>query len=256
MKLVTFNLRCIFEGCDGINSFIHRVGMILDKIDREKPDVLCFQEGTDQNIPYLKKHLTDYDIFFNTRAENFHGEGLALALRRETAALQALDFFWLSDTPYRPGSRFADQSNYPRICQSALIRLRDDTFFRVYNLHLDIQSTDVRVKEIGLVLARIKEDRERLAFPFMVAGDFNAEPDSETLAACLGRSDMPLKDLTASVKRSYHDFLRPHPDSKIDYILADARTAEGLCRVDVWNDEKDGITLSDHYPIAVEINFK
>ena len=45
MKIVTFNLDCCWDGAEGINSFIHRAGMIYERINAEKPDIIAFQEG-------------------------------------------------------------------------------------------------------------------------------------------------------------------------------------------------------------------
>lgn len=45
LKVVTFNFRCVWKGYgDGINGFVHRAGMVYEKIMREKPDVIMFQE--------------------------------------------------------------------------------------------------------------------------------------------------------------------------------------------------------------------
>ncbi|MBR4410474.1 MAG: S-layer homology domain-containing protein, partial [Firmicutes bacterium] len=45
LKVVTFNSKCTYsEEEDGINFFFHRIGMVVDKINKENPDVICFQE--------------------------------------------------------------------------------------------------------------------------------------------------------------------------------------------------------------------
>ncbi len=43
MKIVTFNIRCDF-GQDGGNNFCFRKPLILEKLRREAPDIICFQE--------------------------------------------------------------------------------------------------------------------------------------------------------------------------------------------------------------------
>ena len=53
IKIVTYNLRCIWKG-DGINGFIHRAGMIFDKINAELPDIIAFQEAIPKHIEFLK----------------------------------------------------------------------------------------------------------------------------------------------------------------------------------------------------------
>jgi hypothetical protein len=109
MKLVTFNIRCAWHQ-DGINSFLHRAGGIASKIAAETPDVICFQECTDKIFAHLKILLPEYHIVFNQRNADLRGEGLATALRKNTAELLGLDAFWLSPTPYVAGSRYEEQS--------------------------------------------------------------------------------------------------------------------------------------------------
>jgi len=138
MKLVTFNIRCSWDK-DGINNFLHRAGGIACVIKSEKPDVVCFQECTDQIYDLLKTFLPDYHIVFNQRNADLKGEGLATALRKDSAELLGLESFWLSPTPYLPGSRYEEQSLCPRICQCVTVRC-EDKIFRVYNVHLDHKS--------------------------------------------------------------------------------------------------------------------
>ena len=76
MKIVTYNLRFVYAN-DGINSFIHRAGLILDTIYEEKPDIICFQETTDKNARFLRRHLSPtYTVLLTQREEGLTGEGL------------------------------------------------------------------------------------------------------------------------------------------------------------------------------------
>ena len=61
VKIVSFNLRCVWKG-DGINAFIFRAGMIYDKIMREMPDVLAFQEMSVDHLKLLQRMLPEYDF--------------------------------------------------------------------------------------------------------------------------------------------------------------------------------------------------
>lgn len=255
LSLTTFNLRCAWNQ-DGINSFISRAGGIIEKIHEKAPQILCFQEGTDQNINFLKRTLTDYHIIFNQRNADFGGEGLATAYRKDQFHLLALDSFWLSDTPHMPGSRFAEQSIYPRICQKLLFkRLSDDKLFRVYNVHLDHISEQAKILGIQCVLQHIEADAALLPLPFFILGDLNAEPDSKTITFCKEYMPVSIKDLTENISASFHDFGRLRYESKIDYIFADTNTAAFPFNVECWEDCINGIYLSDHYPICLEIAF-
>lgn len=247
MKIVTFNVRCSWDK-DGINSFPHRAGGIVRKINEERPDVIGFQECTDPITNLLRKALPDYVILFNQRRADLRGEGLATAIRKDTTEILGLESFWLSPTPFLPGSRYEEQSACPRICQSTLLRT-GDFVFRLYNIHLDHISEHARTLGMQATLKKIAEDRERADLPLFLLGDFNATPDEETLRLC----ETKLTQLTDGIDSTFHDFGKRTAPCKIDYIFSDAETAGRCANAVLWTDESDGIYLSDHYPVCVRI---
>ena len=247
MKLVTFNLRCCWNG-DGINAFPNRAGGILEKIRMERPEILCFQEGIEASIRLLKGALPEYTFIFNQRNADYRGEGMATAFRKDAVDLLGLDCFWLSDTPHTAGSRFEEQSNCPRICQCMLLRA-NGTMFRVYNTHLDHVSDKARILGLQAIYKRMAEDRKILPLPVFLLGDFNAEPASDTIRSCSENALFPLVDLTQEIPASFHGF--GVCESKIDYIYAD-RDYEKT--VTAWDEMLNGVYLSDHYPLQVEFD--
>ena len=254
MIICTFNLRCVWDG-DGVNAFVNRAGLILEKIAAAKPDVIGFQEGTVQILAFLERHLPDYVIVFNQRDANFGGEGLAIAIRKETAGLVGLDFFWLSETPDVPGSRFAEQSWCPRVTQGAICRRKSDgKLFRVYNTHLDHESDSARILGVRCLMGRMAADLAKHDFPFFLLGDFNATPESETIRFCDTCDLVPMVELTRSVGGTFHDFGRREP-IKIDYIYAGAKTAVLPYTAERWEERLGGVFLSDHYPVCVTVGF-
>ena len=70
LKIVSFNIRYLFDK-DGVNSFIHRAGMIISKIRCEKTDVVCFQETTTAMRPILDSVFGDYNIIYAFRHQDF-----------------------------------------------------------------------------------------------------------------------------------------------------------------------------------------
>lgn len=255
LKIVSYNLRSVWDG-DGANAFPNRAGGILEKIREEKPDVICFQEGIELSIAFLRRHLKpDYDIIYNQRNADFGGEGLAVAVRTETVTLLGVDFFWLSETPYQPGSRYAIQSDCPRICQCLLFKTNDTKkLFRVYNNHLDHVSDSARILGIKQVMERVAKDSTMYGgTPVFILGDLNAEPGSETIEYCNNYKPFPVKDLTTEIGGTFHNYGRMDPPSKIDFIYTDVKTAEKPYTVTKWTEERCGIYLSDHYPVALEI---
>lgn len=253
LNIVTYNIRFPWDG-DGINSFVHRSGMVVSKIKKEAPDVICFQEGVDSNIDHLSDALPEYHIVFNQRNADLGGEGLATAYRKDKFRLLELDYFWLSPTPYVPASRFEGQSSCPRICQSVTLKRRSDgKLFRLYNIHLDHVGDAARILGIKAVLDRVAQDKSKMELPFFILGDFNALPHSQTIDYCNNGSPVPIADLTRDIPVSFHGFGNKDHYSKIDYIYADEQSASLESSVCIWDDCKNGIYLSDHYPISLSI---
>ena len=253
MKIVTFNLRSVWIG-DGINGFIHRAGMILDKIDTDRPEVICFQEAIEKHADFLNRHLPEYQLVYNGRTTVRRGEGLITAVRKDAVEVLGQDCFWLSPTPNVPGSRYQEQSDCPRVCQAMLLRLKgEDEPFWVYTNHLDHRGDQARILGIRQVMERVKQDQQKAALPVFILGDLNATPESETVRYLYDYADFPLTELTDKFELTFHNYGRKQPPYRIDYIFTDAETAKLPHELRLWDDELDGIYLSDHYPICLEI---
>lgn len=251
VKIVTFNIRCCYDSFDGINSFVHRAGIVFDEIEVRKPDIICFQEVMPSHASLLKRSLRDYTVIYNGRLESFDGEGLCIAIR-DGVELMSHDFFWLSPTPRVPASRFAeDQSPCPRIATATMLK-KEGSVFHVYNAHLDHVGVEARVKGASVLLGRVAYDTAAYPFPSFVMGDFNDTPDSECIGFFNSFACPSLTDLTADIKTTFHAFGTLDKNIKIDYIFASSEVAPFCTRGVIWDKSVNGIYLSDHYPVETE----
>lgn len=257
IKIVSFNLRSQYTG-DGINAFIHRAGMIYDKIKKEAPDIVAFQEVIEPHYDVLPKLMPDYTFLGQFRNADYTGEGVFTAIRTADWMPIFYDVFWISPTPHVPASRFEDQSHCPRICVVTGLRHKTSgKLIRVCNIHLDHIGETARVKGIRCVLGKIAEYERELPMPTVLLGDFNAEPGSETIEYCSNFADFPLTELNADCGGTFHDFGRELDNMMhIDYIYADRATAQHPYTVAKWTDESNGIYLSDHYPVCMEMEME
>lgn len=260
LKIVSYNIRTLYSHpVDGVNSFIHRAGLILDKIAKEQPHVICIQEVSDGIRAFLNTYLKDYVLVGHGRLADYSGEGLCTAFRKDCMELIELETFWLSPTPYVPGSRYEVQSPYPRVCQLVTLKHKEfPTPIRLGNVHLDHISDEARVLGIHQILTTVAEINEKKAtFPFLLMGDFNAYPESETILYCKQNG---LIDISEASGCTFHGFGGDAKDEeaigkKIDYIFTDKETATKENVVTKWEDSQNGIYLSDHYPLCCEIEF-
>lgn len=158
MKIVTFNLRCDND-YDAENRWQFRKGLVLDKLDAEKPDAVGFQEVTPAMGDFLKRWMSEYLFVGCGRDADYGGENNMVGIRRDRFELMSLETFWLSDTPDVPGSRYENQSECPRVCTHVILRTLDaNRLFHLYNTHLDHVSDEARVLGARALMEHMKRD--------------------------------------------------------------------------------------------------
>jgi len=250
MKLVTFNIRydC---GYDGDNCFDARKAGILKKIQVEDPDIISFQEVLPHVAQWLKANLPGYYVAGCPRGATLRDEQCCVAYRYDKFNLMKMDSYWLSPTPNVPGSRYPGQGSCPRICTDLVLQeLHSGQVFRLLNTHLDDKGPEGRLQQIRQLMEALKPIAFFPDVPVFLAGDLNAQPEDEEIRLL---SQFPgLHNLTPNIGITFHDFGRSSGCS-IDYIFAVGNVA--CSSVEKWTDCEQGIWLSDHYPVAVTVDF-
>jgi endonuclease/exonuclease/phosphatase family metal-dependent hydrolase len=247
IKVVTYNLKC-----DSETGFKRRLSLAVNRFEHEKPDIIGFQEALPHMQRMLEDTLNEYSFIGFGRDFDFGGESNCVAYRRDTYRLFGYNQFWLSPTPYIPGTRYEGQSSCPRICTSLILKHKNRISpFRVYNTHLDHVSDNARILGMSQILRQIKNDNDNWHLNIILTGDMNAGPSSQPITDVLDFSAYPLKDVTETVKNTFHDFGKLSHDCKIDYIFTDSFTEHSSANI--WDDYTDGIYISDHYPVSVDL---
>ena len=248
MKFVTFNIRTEAQD-DGVNRFYFRRGLILDRIEKEQPDIIGFQELKQEMFSYMKSHLLmlGYTLVGCGRGADYKNEHNPIAFKTDKYELIGLDVSWLSETPYTPGSRYPVQSSCPRIITHAILKAEDeDTPFHVFNTHLDHREQDARVRGAKRVLEHIDHCLENAPFPVILCGDFNAYPDTEEVKI-IKNSSLGLTEVTSGIGTTYHGWGKSKED-QIDYIFV--KGFESKAPISLWSEDLNGVYLSDHYPVC------
>ena len=250
LKLVTFNLRLDTEN-DGAQAFGYRKSYVLARLREEAPDLVGFQEVLPHMLDWLRGSLDGYTVLGYGRGTDWGDESCPIAFRSDRFELQYFDQQWLSDRPFVPGSRFADQSGCPRVF--AVCALRDRAKggagrFRFVNTHLDHEREYARAEGTRHIIAELARLGAQTALPYVITGDFNAEPGSEPLTIMAASG---LRDLSAESGVTFHGYGRAKNRSKIDYIMAPAPVESRGTRV--WSETRGGLFLSDHYPVETTL---
>lgn len=246
MKIVTFNIRCDYEQ-DEDNSFCFRKPLILKKIRSEQPDIICFQEVLPHVAAWLKAELKDYYVIGCGRSERLLDEQVPVAFRKETINLISMETFWLSPAPEIPGSRYKEQSSCPRVCTEVLLEdQKEGRIIRLFNVHLDHLGTEARKLGLSQILKKAEQARLFPDAPAILAGDFNAEQDSREMK--LMEEYPSYTNAAAGIGVTYHGFKPEDEPESIDYIFY--QSPLHCERIGKWEDQDQGVWLSDHYPIC------
>ena len=211
MKVVTFNIR---RDCDGgtIQAFENRKPLIREKILAEKADLIGFQEVLPHMAQWLEEVLTGYCVLSCGRGAEFDDEAVTIAFRRDRFHLLGYRTFWLSPTEDIPGSRYAEQSEFARVCSVVTLQSRETgKCIALFNTHLDHVSESARRKGIRKILDAI----EKCPYPAILTGDLNTFPGS-AVAELIARSGLDLTDVTAHVGTTFHNY--GDAAEKLDYI--------------------------------------
>lgn len=252
MKFVTFNIR-YDSGEDGANNFCYRKPLILQKIAAENPDIICFQEVLPHVAVWLKENLTDYYVIGCPRSETLEGEQVSIAFKKDRLNLMKMDTYWLSETPYVPGSRYPEQSDCPRICNEVVLQDQSTKkVFRLVNTHLDHIGAAARKRGLEQILGALDREVFFPEAPVIVTGDFNAEPDSEEMEIIWKAPGFV--NVTAGIGITYHGYGNAADQEQIDHIFLKGGI---ICEtVEKWTDVQDGVYLSDHYPVCATLTIE
>lgn len=255
LKVCTFNLR-MKTAADGINNFDNRAPRVLETIKSEAPDLIGFQEATDEMRLWLNEALTPlgYTVVGCGRNADLTGEGTPIAYRAAAFDLISFETKWLSATPNVPGSRYGlDQSSCPRIFTATVLKHKKGAPFLFLNTHLDHKGSMAKLLGTVQILQYISEK----GLPFITTGDTNDIPTTAamTLFAESAPCGRPTVDATAKVGKTFHKFgtLPEAERRKIDYIFTDL-VCDAKESYAVADEGENGIYISDHYPVVAYIS--
>lgn len=255
LRVFSFNIWTDGRADGGASSgnprcFAVRREIIKEKLPAYAPDIVGFQETMPPQRQWLIDNFPDYQVCGLGRNADLLGESNVIMFKKDKFDLLDLNMFWLSDTPGTPGTRFmTDQSDCPRICVAATLRCRETgKMFRHYNTHLDHVGPIAMAQGITVILNRMAEDYKKWPMPVILTGDMNATPDSPVIKSILAFTGAgeKMEDKTASAGFTFHGNNPEKTQIKIDYVFTNLPATEAM----KMTDEKDGITVSDHYPVG------
>ena len=98
----------------------------------------------------------EYEFIGHFRNEDFTGEDIYTAIKKDKIQVIGIYSYWLSPTPYVPGSRYKNQSECPRTCLTDKGRdIESGKTFRVLNTHMEHISDEARIWGVQQILKHV-----------------------------------------------------------------------------------------------------
>ncbi|MBF9255707.1 endonuclease/exonuclease/phosphatase family protein [Pontibacter sp. 172403-2] len=151
------------------------VNAIVNVINAEKPDLLALQEvdvNTDRSgaVNQAQEIANKLHMhYFFGKAIDYQGGAYGVAILSKYPLTEAV----VHQLPVKAGT-----NGEPRVLATAKVTLPDGAVIRFGSTHLDAQSDPANRR---LQVDELTEIAAGESLPFIIAGDFNATPDSEVI---------------------------------------------------------------------------
>jgi endonuclease/exonuclease/phosphatase family metal-dependent hydrolase len=237
-KLLSFNVRLDLES-DGENRWLNRKARVIDFLNKQKCEIIGFQEVTPKIYEEIKEGLPEYGHVGTFRY--YLDEATPIFYMKKHVNLIESDTFWLSDTPNEI-SKY-ENSFFYRIATYAVFETQSDLLIYV-NTHLDYHSDDLSFKQLNVLLKKIEGIRKRYHDArVVIGGDFNQVPGTRTIDLA-GTKYRPTYEQEGA---TYHGFGSCQPGLMLDYFFIIGIERHKFRIIE----EKH--YLSDHHPIELTI---
>jgi endonuclease/exonuclease/phosphatase family metal-dependent hydrolase len=260
LKTMSVNIR-YDNPDDGPDAWPHRRAWLAQTINSQAPDVLGMQEVLLHQAEFLSAALPEHDWYGVGRDDGAQaGEFTPIFFRKDRFAEIDHGTFWLSDTPEKAGSLGWD-AGLPRICSWVGLReIETGKEIYVFTTHLDYYGEQSRLESATLIRRRIAKIAGEE--PWILLGDFNAPPGSDTWHKITDPGDglaRAIDSYTVSAtapkgpESTWNGFDAIEPGRRIDYVF----TSENVktLEFEILIDERGGRFSSDHLPVIATLEW-
>ncbi|MCR3906423.1 MAG: endonuclease/exonuclease/phosphatase family protein [Tenericutes bacterium] len=241
LNICSFNIRIDVES-DGNNAWEHRKQKVVNFINKNKFDVVGFQEVNPNMQRFLVDELSDYESFGTPRSEN--NELNPIFIKKKLFKVIDSNTYWLTRTPHTPS--VIEGSHFPRIATYVVVEDKDGDTLTFFNTHFDYANDKVGYKQAKYFYKELKKVEKEHESAIIVTGDFNQIPDSKTMNYLNKKLDW-VYDVREHVGLTFHGFTDEVEGYPIDYILFSKHFVLKAFVIGHHAGKND--FLSDHYPI-------
>ncbi|MBC21117.1 MAG: hypothetical protein CMJ74_12770 [Planctomycetaceae bacterium] len=266
IRVMTYNIRFDFKS-DAGNRWRQRADIVAQQIQESGAQVVCLQEDKIDQIQDLQKRLPRFTFVGRGRNATGFGERTSILFRSDYLQLKEQGDFWLSDSPDTPGSNtWGDR--YPRKVTWVVLQGRKGgPSIIVLNVHLPSGKKNAMLRERGVQLIRswllekLKRNQGASRVQAAVlAGDFNAAPESNPHKLLTDNRTLPLLDVWEVIAPkdpfpgTYGGWEGLQTKKRIDWLLVAGKIRVRGC--DKLETPIEGRFPSDHYPVVADLQIR
>jgi endonuclease/exonuclease/phosphatase family metal-dependent hydrolase len=261
VRVMSFNIR-YDNPRDSLNAWPNRKEMAVEAIISNGIDIVGMQEVLLHQHEFLEEKLTEYDNYAIGRNDGkTGGEMGSIFYLRNRFELIDKSTFWLSENPDSIGSIGWD-AVLPRIVSWVKLKeMESEQVFYFFNTHFSHVSNEARLNSAKLLVSQVVNIAG--SSPVIITGDFNCTYNSEPYAVITStQNGLPTLYDTHYISQTDHTgglnsingFGRSEKDAIIDYIFCNS--SFDVLTHSILTINKDGIYISDHYPVVAELRIE
>lgn len=254
---MSFNIRYGLAD-DGENHWDKRKSLAISRVHAFQPDLLGIQECRDDSqADFVKTSLPDYH-FYGMRREGSGDTALEMApvlFRKDSFQIIDQGCFWLSETPHIAGSKSWDSTFARTATWLKFLQHETGRTLTFVNTHFDYQP--VAIEESAKLLKNWLNQTQK-DMPVILTGDFNSDKESTAYRLLTGQG--MLFDAYRQARpdgedeATFHGFGKSEQMTSIDWVLVSRHFDATEAKVD--RTHVGELYPSDHYPVAVTVNWK
>ena len=258
ISIINLNIRYINK-IDGINIWDNRKNKIIELLLNKKADIFLFQEITRPQSDFIDRYLSSiYEFVGEYRDSTDKAEKCSICVNKLKYTVIHSGQFWLSSTPYIPGSN--DFGNFfPRICTWASLKQIEGISLLFMNVHLDHLNKKAHLPCVKILIEeerKIENTYKDIHFVF-IAGCFYCEENDEEIEYIRNQG---FKEII--FENTYHGFTGL-AKNHWDYMFWKEKNGDDIEFKEAYVMKKEGTIneytrhyISDHFPIYAEFFHK
>lgn len=253
LSVMSYNVR-LGSADDGENSWDFRKEKVAELIGYYEPDFLGMQEVQKMQLDYLLENLPQYKFIGLPRENGEFAEYSCIFYNAEKFKVLEYKTFWLSETPNEM-SKGWDAACHRIVTYGLFQDKKSKQKFWIANTHLDHMGMKAREESAKMLVEFSKELKAKKDIPFILTGDFNAEPNDKVISIL---KDALVDSYTSSNKKPYgpkgtwNGFkFNDKIETRLDYIFYTKEKSLTVGSISIIDDFYDFKYPSDHLPVLV-----